>query len=96
MRKLRKIFVVILSISAFLYLLSLISGKHYIWKTLVYNYVDYDDYKIFDNRPILAGAPLPLEESTSGIGILPKEIDEYFTKTQSIGLLAIQNEKIIF
>lgn len=96
MKKFRKILVVLFSISALLYLLSVISGKDYIWKTLVYNYVDFDDYKIFDNRAIVSDAAQPFPIAAPGLREIPKEVNDYFTETQSIGLLAIQNDEIIY
>lgn len=95
MKKIRKFVVVLVSFSALLYILSVISGKDYIWKTLVYNYVDYDDYKIFSNRTIPASNPEPLKETDGGVRAIPEDVDAYFTEMQTIGLLAIKKGKVV-
>lgn len=72
-------------------------GLSYIWKTLIYNYVDYDDYKIFDNRTIEAGEPWTWPNSTKlGTINTDESLNNYHEEMQTIGFLAIQNDSVIF
>lgn len=72
-----------------------IFGFGYLWKALVYNYVDFDDYKIFENREIVKGQAKPWAVAKNKIEI-PKDLDDYLEEMETIGFLAIKNDSIIF
>ncbi|MFY0674187.1 MAG: serine hydrolase [Bacteroidia bacterium] len=84
-----------LAIVSIIALLPYIFGFGYIWKALIYNYVDYDDYKIFDNREIAFGAAQPWHIAKKQLEI-PESLDAYLEKMETIGFLAIKNDSIIF
>lgn len=92
----RKI-VILLSICVALYLASLFTGTDYVWKAIVYNYVDYDDYKIFENRTIAHARSVDWQVADSEKQVdMPNELDAYLTDMESIAVLAIKNDSIIF
>ena len=77
------------------YCISWLTGTRYIWKTLVYQKVDYDDYKIFHNRGIKKGVPYYFPASTSTIDC-PPDLKKYLTEIESIGLLVLRNDSVAY
>jgi len=69
----------------------------YLRKALVYQQVDIDDYKIFDNRVVMAGNYEPWTEAP---GFDQKSIPEIFTgqfdKYKTVAFLVIRDQKILF
>jgi len=93
---LKKKLIIVSVIGLSLYVLSWLTGTQYVWKAIVYNYVDYDDYKIFDNRTIAHERVVAWEEATPQRSVqLPMDLDNYLTEMESIGVLAIRNDSII-
>lgn len=90
----KKVFIWVLGITLGIYLLSVITNTDYVWKTIRYNYVDYDDYKIFDNRTIEKGKIQPWPKAQQQFEI-PEELDKYLGKMETIGVLAIKDGKVI-
>ncbi|MBI1183650.1 serine hydrolase [bacterium] len=93
----RKVALYVLLTAVLLYVASLLFGVGYIWKAIVYNYVDYDDYKIFDNRSIVAGQAQPWPDAKAKGSIsLPEDLENYHREMGTIGFIAIKNDSIIF
>lgn len=97
MRILRKIirYFVILLILLNAYIL--ISGKTYLYKAIYYNFVDIDDYKIFDNRTIAkseGNQPWAKSVRYNKI-IIPETISTKLEEIKSIAFLIVQNDSII-
>lgn len=89
--------VILLSIVIAIYLISWFTGTQYVWKAIVYNYVDYDDYKIFENRIIANERAVIWEEADAERKVeMPAELDAYLTDMESIGVVAIKNDSVIF
>ncbi len=88
-----KVLFVIVIILGGLYLLA----PEYLRNVLIYQYANIDDYKLFDNRTVIAENTYPWEElsgfSNRGIPLAYSgDIDDYNT----IAYLVIKDEKIIF
>ncbi len=76
----------------------LVSGKLYLYKALYYNFVDIDDYKIFDNRTIKAGASnqeWQLSNEYNKIS-LPGEIDKKLEEIETVAFLIIKDDSILY
>ena len=76
-----------------LYLIS----PEYLRNTVIYQYPDIDDYKIFDNRTVIAGSRESWKEAP---GLKNKEIvpghEEILTRHKTKAFLVIKEGKIIF
>jgi CubicO group peptidase (beta-lactamase class C family) len=72
-------------------------GLGYVWKALVYNYVDYDDYKLFENREIASGPEegWPLAKRFGSVK-LPPPLEQYLADMHTIAFLAIVNDSLVF
>jgi len=94
---LKKFLLYLLAFVLLAYLTSIATGTRYIWKALIYNYVDYDDYKIFDNRTIDNDRKVewPMASALRQIEI-SADLDAYLTKMETIGFLAIRNDSVVY
>lgn len=82
----------ILTISLFLF-----TSCGYFWRALIYQKVNIDDYKIFHNRIIEAGAHDPWDKAANYNDFtLPKETFDQFMDYRSVAYLVIRNEKILY
>ena len=81
----------------FLLLCSLLIGcKSYFVQVIIHNFADIDDYKIFENRTIQKGTPLPWPESPDkNKSSLSAEHLKYMESMKSIAFLVIQNGEIL-
>ena len=86
---------IILIIVFIIALLPLIIGKPYIYKAVVYNFANVDDYKIFDNnivQPAVTPAAWPqAEDYTTDI---PGDLNDYLETIRSAALLVVKDGKI--
>ncbi|MDA3865737.1 MAG: serine hydrolase [Salinivirgaceae bacterium] len=78
-------------------MLFLFSSCGYFWKALVYQQVDIDDYKIFDNNVVEAGEyhPWPMAPDYNN-HVLADSAKKYFAELQSVAYLVVQNNEIVF
>ncbi|MCB0737687.1 MAG: serine hydrolase [Bacteroidetes bacterium] len=90
----KKKLLITLTLIGLIYVAPFLFGIGYIWKALVYNYVDYDDYKIFENRTIEAKNGQEWPKSTEEL-IITNELDELLTELGTIGFLALKNGEIV-
>lgn len=95
--KLKRVVFWTMGIGIALFALSHLLGVPYIWKALIYQQVDYDDYKIFHNRPIEAGEveAFPLHEKYGELQA-PDSLLSFLTDSRSIGLLVLKDGKLLF
>jgi CubicO group peptidase (beta-lactamase class C family) len=88
-----RILLIIVAVLAVAYALC----PQYLRKALVYQQVDIDDYKIFDNRVVMAGAEEPWAEAP---GFNQKEVpaayQNQFDKFKTVGFLVVKDQKIVF
>ena len=85
-----------LLVVAIVLILPVLTGKAYLYKAIAYNFADIDDYTIFDNHsvPAVNPAPWPLSGEYNTIK-LPDTLEQYLTGIASVGLVIVQNKKII-
>lgn len=89
---LKALFITVIGFTV-LHLIFLATGTQYIYKALLYNYVDIDDYKIFYNRTIAAKAPKPLplkKEKTISL-----ELQKLHDSLKTIAFLVVKNDTIV-
>jgi CubicO group peptidase (beta-lactamase class C family) len=69
----------------------------YLRKALIYQQADIDDYKIFDNRVVMAGNYEPWRE-VPGFDKreIPKSYESQFDKYKTVGFLVIRDQKVQF
>lgn len=77
--------------------LTLLSGNRFIYKAIYYNFVNIDDYKIFDNRSIPASkTPKPWSISTAyNKKPLTDSLVATLEKYKSVAFLVIKNDSLI-
>ncbi len=75
----------------------LISGKTWVYKALIYNYVDIDDRDIFIQRKIPTAEPSPWPVSALYNKIKPDTATENeLTRERSVAYLVIHNDSILY
>ena len=75
----------------------IISGNTYIYRALVYTYVDIGDYPIFSNRTVSTGKPAPIPESYEYNRCKPRQpFRNHLDKTRTTALLVIRNDSVLY
>ncbi len=76
---------------------ALVTGKTWMFKEIMYNFADIDDYKVFSNNVVKAGTPQPwpLASNFNKI-VLPDTVKNLLEKIQSIGVTVIKNDSLLF
>ena len=87
--------ITILLVAANLYIL--FSGKTYIYKALIYNYVDINDNDIFTQRKILKGEGVewPLHQQYQKKA-MPAYLKDTLEKYKSVAFIIIKNDSLYF
>lgn len=72
-----------------------VSGNGWVVKALRYNFVNIDDYKIFENRVIKAGHPKEWNNGAdyNNTSITP-ELEKLLTDNQSVAFVVIKNDSV--
>ena len=72
------------------------TGKTFFYKAVIYNYVNIDDYEIFDNRTIRkSSGPQPwLRSATNKVDLTPK-LDSVLTSLESVAFTVIKDKEIL-
>lgn len=92
-----KIFSGILVFFIILHAVLVYTGNVYVYKALLFNYVDIDDYSIFYERKIAADDPIPLAVASSyNKRTLPKNMMDTLQHYRSVAFLVIQNDSIMW
>ncbi|MFT3945485.1 MAG: serine hydrolase [Agriterribacter sp.] len=92
--RIRKILLIILLV---IVLLPFLTNKTYLYKAVAYNFADIDDYKIFDNETVAAGAPLPWQLSSEyGKIKMPADFEQYLTSLKTVAVVVIKDRKLLF
>ncbi len=74
-----------------------VSGKTYLFKAVVYNFANIDDYKIFENNTVQVGRPQPWSMSAAYNKInYPDSLNALMEDLDAVGLLLIKNDSIQF
>jgi CubicO group peptidase (beta-lactamase class C family) len=97
MRVFKKILYVFTALLILVNLVIVFSGNSYIYKTLVYQNVDIDDYNIFHNRVIKAGNYIPIPESSLyNKATLSSAFRQHLEENQSIAFVVIRNDSVYY
>jgi CubicO group peptidase (beta-lactamase class C family) len=84
--------VLMLAFSAY----ALISGKTFLFKAVVYNFANIDDYKKFSNNTVVIGKPQPWQVSAGyNKTVLPDSLLRLLDNLSSVGLLMIRNDSVL-
>ncbi len=84
---------VILLFSAY----ALLSGKTYLFKAVIYNFANIDDYKKFTNNTVSVSTPQPWDVSPAYNKIrYPDTLNSLLEALGSVGLLMIKNDSVLF
>lgn len=85
---------IIIVFFALLHLVFVITGTQYIYKAVIYNYVNIDDYKIFHNRTIAAQKPEPLP--THKQKSISPELKKLHTELKTVAFLVVKNDTVVY
>jgi CubicO group peptidase (beta-lactamase class C family) len=95
MRRVKKILVWFIAILAVINLLVLITGNNYLYKTLYYQGARIDNYKIFENRKVTAGATIPIPEAANyNIDKLDHAFRKILEDNKTVAYLVLVNDSI--
>ena len=76
-------------------LLILVSGKTFIYKALIYNYVDIDDLPLFETRTLIADNPIPWPVGVDYNSTeLPTECASLHETNKSVAYLIIKDDSV--
>jgi len=76
--------------------LAVITGKTYLFRSVIYNFSNIDDYKIFDNNKVTASKSIPWSVSSNYNKIeYPDSLNSLLEKLSTVGLLMVKNDSII-
>src|SRR4030095_48025 len=79
------------------FIITTVTGNNYIYKALVYTYVDIDDYHLFANRVVKAGTPQPWPLSARYNKIKPtRSLQHELDSIRSVAFLVIKDDSIVF
>lgn len=97
MKRRSRILVALPLLAAVIFIFTSLTGNNYIYKAIVYNYVDLDDYQLFYNRTVTAGAgqPWPLTGDYNKVrpsAALWQELDSIKT----VAFVVWRNDSICF
>jgi CubicO group peptidase (beta-lactamase class C family) len=74
-----------------------ISGRTYLFEAVWYNFANIDDYKKFTNNTVVTGQPQPWNLAPNyNKTRLPADLEKQLTDLQTIAVLAIKNDSIVF
>jgi CubicO group peptidase (beta-lactamase class C family) len=97
MKVLKSLFLVLLSIVLIGSLYAVASGRTYLFKAVWYNFAGIDDYQVFTNNTVTAAIPQPWPlSSINNEKDLPAPLLSMLEELNTIGLLAIKNDSIIY
>lgn len=94
---LKSILLLLLAIILLFTIYAFASGRTYLFKAIIYNFADIDDYTIFDNNIVEAGTaqPWPVSGSYNKINV-PGELDQLLSSLKTVGLVVIKNDSLLY
>jgi CubicO group peptidase (beta-lactamase class C family) len=76
---------------------AVMTNRMYLFKAVLYNYSDVDDYKLFENNVVQAGTPAIIPPAGArGSVVLPATLREFLEQTQTIALVVVKNDSLLF
>lgn len=92
-----RLLIFLLSVIVIFSAYALISGRTYLFGAVYHNFANVDDYKIFSNNSVSVNTPQPWNNSTDyNKKSLPIELNTLLEKIESIGLVVIKNDSVLF
>lgn len=77
-------------------LYALVSGKTFLFKAVVYNFANIDDYEKFSNNTVATGTPEPWQLSTTyNKEPMPDSLVSLLESLGTVGVLMIKNDSIV-
>ena len=97
MKFVKKLLLFILSIVILVSAYAFISGKTYLFKAIIYNFADIDDYVKFDNNMVNTAKPQPWNNAASYQKVsYPDSLNNLLESLHSVGLLKIVNDSVVY
>lgn len=93
-QKLFRLMIIIIMFFVVLHIVFVVTGTTYIYKALIYNYVNIDDYKIFENRIIAAKEPKPLPAQKNKT--ISAELKKLHDSLKTVAFLVVKNDTIVY
>ncbi len=76
--------------------LALITGKTYLFRSVIYNFSTIDDYTIFNNNKVIAAKSIPWSISSNYNKVdYPDSLNALLKKLSTVGLLMVKNDSIV-
>ncbi len=94
---LKSILLLLLAIILLFTIYAFASGRTYLFKAIIYNFADIDDYTIFDNNIVAAGTaqPWPVSGFYNKITV-PGELDQLLSSLKTVGLVVIKSDSLLY
>ncbi|MGE5106245.1 MAG: serine hydrolase, partial [Sphingobacteriales bacterium] len=98
MKKITKRFLIVIGGTIlFISLFAFATNRTYLFKALVFNFADVDDYKIFTNEPVSVNKVQPWPQSGNyGKTQMPLELNNLLSGINSIAVVVIKNDSLLF
>ncbi len=96
MKILKRVFLFLVGVLIVFALYALVSGRTYLFKAVIYNFANIDDYKKFDNNTVAIAAPKPWKVSGEYNKInYPDSLNSLIESIGTVGLLMIKNDSVV-
>ena len=96
MKILKFIFKAIALIIFLIVLFIFVSGKTYLFKTLVYNFAGIDDLNLFETRTVKTNKPIEWPNAVNyNKTPIPEKLEATLKQYQSIAFLVIKNDSVL-
>ena len=96
MKPFRNAFVALIVVAAAFSLFAFATGKTHLFKSVIYNFSDIDDYKKFDNNTVATATGKSWAVSTDYNKIsYPDTLNALLEKLRTVGVIMIKNDSIV-
>jgi CubicO group peptidase (beta-lactamase class C family) len=97
MKILKRIAIILSLVLLIVFIITTVTGTNYVYKALIYNYVDIDDYHLFANRVVKAGKPQPWPLAANYNKIKPSpSLAHELDSIRSVAFLVLRNDSLVF
>ncbi len=96
MKLLKKVLYVFIILVVVFSVFALITGKTYLFKSVIYNFSNIDDYSIFNNNKVTAAKSIPWAVASNYNKVeYPDSLNTLLEKLSTVGLLMVKNDSIV-
>jgi CubicO group peptidase (beta-lactamase class C family) len=96
MKTLKRVLVFLVGVVVIFSAYAFISGRTYLFKAVIYNFANIDDYKKFSNNTVAVAAPKPWKVSAEYNKInYPDSLNNLIESLGTVGLLMIRNDSVV-